>query len=90
MVPTLVITEATYLIATRLGTDAEVRFLGDVAGGDFIVDPVAARDWIRIAELVHRYRDLTLGTVDASMIAAAERSLGGLTPEVARSGRRGP
>jgi predicted nucleic acid-binding protein len=31
------------------------------------------RDWLRIAELVARYRDLPLGTVDASVIAAAER-----------------
>jgi len=73
VVPTLVITEVSYLIATRLGVEPEVRFLGDIAAGDFTIDPVAAADWIRIAELVHRYRDLPLGTVDASVIAAAER-----------------
>ena len=28
---------------------------------------------MRIAELVHTYRDLPLGTVDASVVAAAER-----------------
>lgn len=33
-------------------------------------------DWLRIAELVARYRDLPLGTVDAPVVAAAER-LGG-------------
>jgi len=73
VVPTLVITEVAYLIGTRLGTDAEVRFLGDLARGDFTIEPVPAGDWIRIAELVHRYRDLPLGTVDASVIALAER-----------------
>lgn len=67
------ITEAAYLIATRLGTDAEVRFLGDLAAGAFAVQPVDPADWLRIAELVSRYRDLPLGTVDASVIAAAER-----------------
>jgi len=72
-VPTLVITEVSNLIATRLGTEPEVRFLGDIAAGDFTIDTVAAADWIRIAELVHRYQDLPLGTVDASVIAAAER-----------------
>ena len=71
--PTLVITEVVYLLATRLGTEPEVRFLGDLAGGAFIVEPVAAADWLRIAELVARYRDLPLGTVDASVVAAAER-----------------
>lgn len=73
VVPTLVITEVVYLIGTRLGTEAEVRFLGDVAAGEFTIDPVPTGDWIRIAELVSRYGDLPLGTVDASVVAAAER-----------------
>ncbi|WP_282778304.1 MULTISPECIES: PIN domain-containing protein [unclassified Nocardia] len=73
VVPTLVITEAAYLIASRLGTEAEVRFLGDLAEGLFVIEPVHAADWLRIAELVAKYRDLPLGTADASVIAAAER-----------------
>jgi len=73
LVPTLVITEVVYLIATRLGSEAEVRFLGDLASGDLGVEPVAASDWLRIAELVHQYQDLPLGAVDASVVAAAER-----------------
>ncbi len=67
------ITEVVYLIGTRLGADAEVRFLGDLAAGEFSVEPVMAGDWLRIAELVSRYRDLPLGTVDGSIVAAAER-----------------
>lgn len=62
-----------YLLATRLGTDPEVRFLGDLAGGSFTVEPVAAGDWLRIAELVARYRDLPIGTIDASVVTTAER-----------------
>lgn len=50
-----------------------MRFLGDLASGDLGVESVAASDWLRIAELVHAYRDLPLGSVDASVIAAAER-----------------
>lgn len=83
--PTLVITEVAYLLGTRLGTEPEVRFLGDLAAGAFTVEPVAAMDWLRIAELVARYRDLPLGTVDASVVAAAERL--GVT-EVATVDRR--
>lgn len=71
--PTLVVTEVVYLLATRLGAAPEVRFLGDLAGGSFNVEPVAAADWLRIAELVVRYQDLPLGTVDASVVTAAER-----------------
>ncbi len=73
LVPVLVITEVTYLLGTRLGTDSEVRFLGDLAAGNLIAEPVAATDWLRIAELVSQYRDLPLDTADASVLAAAER-----------------
>ncbi|QZA10268.1 PIN domain-containing protein [Mycolicibacter heraklionensis] len=73
IVPTLVITEVVYLLGTRLGVEPEVRFLGDLAGGAFTVEPVAAADWLRIAELVAQYRDLPLGTVDASVVTTAER-----------------
>jgi predicted nucleic acid-binding protein len=73
VVPMLCITEAAYLIAARLGTTAEVRFLGDLAAGAFQLEPVHAADWLRVAELVARYRDLRLGTVDAAVVACAER-----------------
>jgi predicted nucleic acid-binding protein len=73
VVPILVITEVTYLLATRLGAEPEVRFLGDLAAGAFSIDPVPAGDWLRIAELVATYRDLRLGTVDASVVASCER-----------------
>ncbi len=73
IVPQLVVTEVAYLLETRLGADAEVRFLGDLAAGNLIPEPVQVGDWIRIAELVAAYRDLPLGTVDASVVATAER-----------------
>ncbi len=67
------ITGVSSLIATRLGVEAEVRLLGDPAAGNLIAEPVAAADWMCIAELVALYRDLPLGTADASVVAAAER-----------------
>lgn len=73
VVPQLVVTEVTYLLETRLGPEAEVRFLGDLAAGSFLTEPALPSDWIRIAELVAEYRDLPLGTVDASVVATAER-----------------
>lgn len=85
IVPTLVVTEAAYLIGTRLGPDAEIRFLGDFAAATFFVEAVHPEDWLRMAELVGRYRDLPLGTADASVIATAER-LGEV--EVATTDRR--
>ena len=50
-----------------------MRFLGDLAAGNLIAEPVHPGDWIRIAELVAAYGDLPLGTVDASVVSAAER-----------------
>ncbi|MBI1844238.1 MAG: PIN domain-containing protein [Actinobacteria bacterium] len=73
LVPTLVVTEVAYLVANRLGPDAEARFLGDLASGNLIAESPAPQDWLRMAELVSRYRDLPLGTVDASVVAACER-----------------
>src|SRR5262249_39089640 len=73
LVPALVITEVVYLLGSRLGTDPEVRFLADFAAGNLICEPIAATDWLRIAELVSVYRTLPLGSVDASVVAAAER-----------------
>jgi uncharacterized protein len=73
LVPELVVTEVVYLLGTRLGAEAEVRFLGDFAAGNLIAEPVAAEDWLRMAELVGRYADLPLGSVDASVVAAGER-----------------
>jgi hypothetical protein len=61
------------MIATRLGPQAEVRFLGSLAAGELLVEHVTAADWLRIAELVARYRDLRLGTVDACVVTLAER-----------------
>lgn len=73
LVPVLVITEVVYLLATRLGATAEVRFLGDLASGALAPLEVHPADWMRIAELVARYADMPLGTVDASVVAAGER-----------------
>lgn len=73
LVPALVITEVAYLIGSRLGAIPEVRFLGDLAAGDLAVEPVDPSDWLRVAELVAAYRDLPLGTVDASVVVLCER-----------------
>jgi predicted nucleic acid-binding protein len=73
IVPQLVITEVVHFIGTRLGVESEVRLLMDIARENYRVEPVLQDDWGRIAELVWTYRDLPLGTVDASVIVAAER-----------------
>ncbi len=73
IVPALVATEVAHFLGTRLGAEAETRFLADLGAGLLTVEPVHANDWLRMAELVWRYRNLPLGTVDASLVTAAER-----------------
>ena len=73
LVPTMVVAEVAYFIEKRLGPAVEVRFLGDLSAGNYLAQPVAAGDWLRIAELVATYQDLRLGATDASVIATAER-----------------
>ena len=68
-----VVTEVAYLLARHLGPEAELRFLGSLAAGELIVEPAIALDWERIAQLVWQYRELPHGTVDASLVAAADR-----------------
>lgn len=71
VVPALVLAEVTHFIGTRLGAVAESRFW---RGLDVLeVEPPAAEDWSRIADLVHEYADFPLGGTDASVLALAER-----------------
>lgn len=49
----------------------ELRFLRGL--GAFDVQAPTREDWLRIAEIVEQYRSFPLGTVDASIVALAER-----------------
>lgn len=71
IIPALVVAEACYLIGTRLGARVEARFVATLA--DFDVRSPEPDDWHRISGLVKQYADFPLGSVDASVIALAER-----------------
>lgn len=73
LLPTTVFTEVCMLAERRRGTRAELAFLADVRAGLFTLLESTSADLDRIAELVDTYADLPLGTVDASVIALAER-----------------
>lgn len=73
ILPTPVAVETAWMIDSRLGAPAEAAFLASVVEGAFTVHELDAQLWARIAELVDTYADLRLGTVDASVIATAER-----------------
>ena len=52
---------------------AEARFLRLVTSPAFVIVDLTAADYQRIIELVEGYADMGLGTVDASIVAVAER-----------------
>ncbi len=71
VIPTLVIAEVSYLAGTRLGAEAEAKFVASLA--DLDVEAPPPQEWTRIAELIHRYASFPLGATDASVVALAER-----------------
>jgi len=73
VVPTLVVTEVAYFLGDRIGQVAEQAFARSLRDGELVVEPVEPRDWVRVCELLDRYRDLPLGIVDATVVATCER-----------------
>lgn len=73
VVPVLAVAEVAHFLGRRMGPDQEVAFLAAIRDGELNVEPVDPDDWPRIHDLVGRYADLGLGTVDASLVAACER-----------------
>jgi hypothetical protein len=60
---------ATYI----LGPSAEVASSRAINHGELARVDLTTQDWARVIDLVERYADLGLGTVDASIIAIAGR-----------------
>jgi predicted nucleic acid-binding protein len=69
----LVVAEADYLILRRLGVDAELAFLEDLARGTYIADALAPAELAIARDIAARYRDLELGLADASLVVLANR-----------------
>jgi predicted nucleic acid-binding protein len=71
LVPVTVIPETAYLLRSRLGPLAELRFAESLAAAELAVENLTSADVRRCAELLGTYD--FLGYVDASVIAVAER-----------------
>lgn len=61
------------MILARMGVDAELAYLRDLAAGTYQVECLS-RDELGIArQVVEQYRDLRLGLADASLVVLAQR-----------------
>ena len=70
MVPVCVLVEVEYML--RPWADAFPALMAEFDGGGFELLDLPVRWLLRASELVERYRDLPLGLVDATVVAASE------------------
>ncbi len=68
-----VLAELDYLLATRVGLNAELALLGEVARGAYQLATFSADDVAAASEVIERYLSLELGLADASIVVLAER-----------------
>jgi len=73
ILPWAILPEVDYLAATRLGDHAQRLWFGDLATGAFIVEWSKDADLAAAQAISERYSSLSIGLVDAVVMAIAER-----------------
>lgn len=68
-----VVAELDYLVATRLGVDAELEVLRELGGGAYELADFGDAALLGCVDVVERYRDQGIGVADASIVVLAER-----------------
>lgn len=68
-----VVAELDYLIATRVGVEAELAVLRELADGGYILAQLEAADLERAAAVIARFSDQAVGLADASIVVLADR-----------------
>ena len=68
-----VLAELDYLLATRVGIEAEQALLAEVGRGVYRLEPFEADDIAAAERLIGRYRDLGIGLADASIAVLATK-----------------
>ncbi|GLY65939.1 PIN domain-containing protein [Amycolatopsis taiwanensis] len=73
VVSPFVIAELDYLVATRVGVDAELAVLREMAGGAWELPFFGPPELEQAARIVEKYRDQNIGVADASNVVLADR-----------------
>jgi len=68
-----VLAELNYLLATRVGQEAELALLSEVARGAYRLEPFGPEDVAAAHQVIERYGDLHIGLADASIVVLAAR-----------------
>lgn len=69
-----VLAEVDYLLSTRVGRDAELAFLEQVATRAYRLEPFSEADVGTARRVIERYEDLGIGLADASVVVLAQRA----------------
>ena len=69
-----VLAELDYLLATRLGQAAELRFLDEVTRGAYQLAEFGPTEIADASAVIRRYAALNLGLADASIVVLADRN----------------
>lgn len=67
-----VLTETCHLLTTRLGVEAEVRFIRSARSGAFEIFALDSGHLPRVESLMDKYRELPMDLADASLVILAE------------------
>jgi len=68
-----VLAELDYLLATRVGPQAALALLAEVARGAYRLESFDAADVAAAREVIEAYADLDVGLADASIVVLADR-----------------
>lgn len=67
-----VVAELDYLVATRIGTVAELAVLDELAGGAYHLASFGSAELAVARRVVEHYRDQQIGVADASLVVLAD------------------
>jgi predicted nucleic acid-binding protein len=68
-----VVAELDYLVATRVGVDAELAVLRELLSGAWVLADLSTSELQQAAGIIGKYRDLRIGIADASNVVLANR-----------------
>jgi uncharacterized protein len=68
-----VVAELDYLIAKRIGVDAELEVLRELSSGAWELADVGVAELELATSIIEKYRDQDIGVADASMVVLADR-----------------
>jgi len=73
VVSPLVLAELDYLIASRVGHQAQMALIDEVARGAYQLELFSSEDVGHAKRIMERYADLRIGLADASVVVLANR-----------------